>query len=388
MAADLRETRDMMMLSNAAYSTVQEINKSMKDGDPANNLLPPGWRVLEPHPESHSGFYGCAFVNDKTREVAIAFRGSEGTPGYMLVNGPDRYSNKDWEGPDRALGGGYGRDWDTQFTEALDFSKRIVERVREEYPGYETLATGHSLGGGITQIVSSGCGVRGVAFDPPGALNVVESSEFAAWKAKNPVNGGEGYGNVVSYCVNGSLASHAMGEHVGRVVPVSGNWPTYGDVTQQDRHDRHRLGDLFQDAYETGSLKKSDDRSFNDKLKHAPPQQGASFESTDPRLANLYERSLDGVQGLGAMGTPPRSKEQLAEMATNAAIGAGFDPAKPVEVVAARGGQSFFVVQGDPRDPASHRVAVNPDQPPPVATLPQEPANVAQERIRSQAMSM
>ncbi len=312
MSNDLRLARDMMMLSKAVYSDVQTINRSMQDQNPANDLLPPGWRVYKPHPEMESGFYACAFINDNTKEVAIAFRGSEANFATLLLGrGQDEYSNRDWEGPNLAIAS-LKPGWDPQFTEALDFTRDVLEQAKREHPDYQAIATGHSLGGALTQIVSKGCSVRGLAFDPPGAANVAASREFSEWTAANRVDGGSTAGAVTNYCVNGSIVSSTMrltDDHIGKVVPVSGTdgpgdrfaWRDPGS-DQLYRHSYERLDWVMKKALIHGQLNHYDAPDASPQRPSGGRQTSdAGMQDMDPASAQLFA-GLEAARADGAGG--------------------------------------------------------------------------------------
>ena len=64
--------------------------------------------------------------------------------------------------------------WDTQFTYALETAKM----VKDKYPEAAITVTGHSLGGGLAEVVSQMFRFSGATFDPVGTANVAASNAF------------------------------------------------------------------------------------------------------------------------------------------------------------------------------------------------------------------
>lgn len=107
----------------------------------------------------------------------------------------------------------------------------------------------------------------------------------------------------------------------------------------------------------------------------------ASVDAAQERYAGLFDQSLRGVAALPPIGSPPRSRDELTAMAVDAAIGAGLDPNKSIELHASKDGQRFFVTQGEPGNPGSQRIPVDPAQPPQSPAL----ANVVEPQTQNPA---
>lgn len=93
----------------------------------------------------------------------------------------------------------------------------------------------------------------------------------------------------------------------------------------------------------------------------------AIFSQSDAgmeRFTALLDSTARGVAALPPIGNPPRSEADLSEMAMNAALNARLDPERPVSIFPSSDNSRFFLLQGDKADPSSHKVVVDPAQPP------------------------
>ena len=96
-------------------------------------------RVGDPF-STTSGFFGVAYHNSQTNEIAIGMRGTNGMS--------DLWADSTF------LSGG----WSQQFTDAAQFTAAIKRRtvgLRARYPDAKLITTGHSLGDGIAQVMST-----------------------------------------------------------------------------------------------------------------------------------------------------------------------------------------------------------------------------------------
>ena len=164
-------------MANAVYKDENTIRKSMEHADPATRLLPDDWRILDEFEDTNAktGFVAGAFINDKTKQIVIAYRGSE-------PKGPEAHGLIDYKGANVAIAqdgdmrgvtdnlalraGGqflarqHAPDWHAQFEQGLHYAERILKQSRTMPGGpYTVHVTGHSLGGAIAQVTheSSTC---------------------------------------------------------------------------------------------------------------------------------------------------------------------------------------------------------------------------------------
>lgn len=110
-----------------------------------------------------------------TKQVVVSYRGSDN-----LLSGD--------AAADAAFGTG---SWNQQFTDAAAFTARVkaIPDVASKLSqqgggGYTLLVTGHSLGGGIAQLMGKMFGADGASYDAPGANAVANSAEFLQAKAQ------------------------------------------------------------------------------------------------------------------------------------------------------------------------------------------------------------
>ncbi len=117
-----------------------------------------------------------------------------------------------------------------QFQNAVDF----MEQVRAANPDKKIVVTGHSLGGALTELVSSKYDdVLGISFDAVGTRSLVDSTDGIARGLKDNKN-------TINYIVNGDIISNAS-EHVGNVTLVN----EVADVTRGGRiQSPHAIGNF------------------------------------------------------------------------------------------------------------------------------------------------
>ena len=126
-----------------------------------------------------------------------------------------------------------------QFQNAVDF----MEQVKAQNPNKKIVVTGHSLGGGLTELVASKYDdVLGISFDAVGTKSLVTSKAGIA-------NGLKDNKNTINYVVQGDIISNSSA-HVGNVTLVDGVLDaTKGNRTQSP----HAIGN-FSGAASNNSL--------------------------------------------------------------------------------------------------------------------------------------
>jgi Lipase (class 3) len=131
---------------NAQLSTLANV---------AYNTPPPAqignWVYVTESSPSSSGFFGVAYRNTETNQIVISFRGTDGSGDL----------GTDW--------GFVTGGWRSQFSEAAKFTNQVQNdpRLQEYYrESGKPLVTGHSLGGGIAQIIAKMFGLDGAAIPP------------------------------------------------------------------------------------------------------------------------------------------------------------------------------------------------------------------------------
>lgn len=159
------------------------------------------WAYVKDSGSSTSGFYGVAYRNPQTNEIAVAYRG---TDGMSDLKADTTFAN-----------GG----WNPQFTDAAKFTadvKGLTTGGDERYQGAKLLTTGHSLGDGIAQIMGKMFSLDGTGFEGPGANSVVQNAQFAAVKAQYAPDTTGQIGSYTTYRAAGSAIS-SVGTHLGGV---------------------------------------------------------------------------------------------------------------------------------------------------------------------------
>jgi Cadherin-like domain/Bacterial Ig domain len=166
--------------------------------DSKTPFVPPaGFELLEvklANPQSPD-FAASAYVNPKTGELVVAYRGSDSTADLST-----------------ALKGAASGTWSGQFTDAAAYMKQaqgMAAKVVKDYgdaedislserPSITTLTTGHSLGGMLAQVVAKMYGVEAQVQDAPGAARLIDTSQFkqAALENGQPESGHDITGKV------------------------------------------------------------------------------------------------------------------------------------------------------------------------------------------------
>lgn len=401
---------DLAKMAGASYSTPEKIMESMKEQEEDKRELPGKWEILRggfSDSTAQTGFVAYAFVNEDTKQIVIAYRGTDGLHDHLGANKAiAQDGNVDLFLPNALLGKhpreqitglvqGMLPDWHPQFTQGLDFAEKIMQQYGKEY---QISVTGHSLGGSIAQVVSHMHHLQGRTFDPGGAQNLVESEEFAQWRRAHGKpspdlahpdlqwrHDDQGFRN---YMVNDSLVSKHSGPHIGaadrvsgyagrdvdaeanyvakRIIPLPAGAYVHGKEVVE-LHDMDRIIRVFKDARETGLLNRIG------AITPEPAAQDQSLAAARPKLPDdfrdpahpghaSYHVTLEAVHALEQsrnIAHGPHS-ERLAAALTVEMERARFGDLHHVEIGADRQiravGRRFYA--GDP-DPV---VAVDVDK--------------------------
>lgn len=165
-----------------------------------------GWKQ-QSQVSANNGFHAKALEKDDM--IMVVFRGSDDM-GDLKV--------------DHQILSGKLPD---QFQNAVDF----MEQVRAANPDKKIVVTGHSLGGALTELVSSKYDdVLGISFDAVGTKHVVDATK-----------GLTDNHNTINYIVNGDIISNGTG-HVGNVTLVD----NVTDVTRGNKlQSPHAIGNFM-----------------------------------------------------------------------------------------------------------------------------------------------
>ena len=110
--------------------------------------IPEGFTRVPVDPVTDNGFYASAFLNRRTGQLVIAFRGSNDL--------------SDWIANSTFVSGVLP----SQFSQAFDFISKVKDAVGN-IPDANIVLTGHSLGGGLAALASVATGIEAVTFDAP-----------------------------------------------------------------------------------------------------------------------------------------------------------------------------------------------------------------------------
>ena len=138
----------------------QAAGYSYKNGSPA----PDGYEVVKSVDNKDTGFHAEVLANGN--DVIVAYRGTDQPIGIDGIN-------------DFAMA---RKNIPEQATEAI----KVYDQVKQDYPNADIAVTGHSLGGSLSQIVSSVRGCEAVTFNAYGTKDMFENS--ANIKEDNIVN--------------------------------------------------------------------------------------------------------------------------------------------------------------------------------------------------------
>ena len=183
---------------NAQLSTLA--NLAYKDNPPSTMN---GWTKMATEPNTASGFSAVAY-RGPNGEVAIAIRGTDGLKDLV---------------PDGAFVVGA---WHQQFSDAAKFVADVKLEMLADGISGSPIVTGHSLGGGIAQVLGKMFGLDGAAFDAPGGSGVTQSAGFAQTAAQYGQSAGSQIGgDFINYNSQGSVISAAGSQIGGRQSLVS-----------------------------------------------------------------------------------------------------------------------------------------------------------------------
>lgn len=239
-------------LSEAAYQKEDKIDIA-------------GWKPIHPKGaklhDPETGFDAVVFQNETTKEIVVAYRGTEGKES-LDRSVPDFLTDAKYilMGKNPIQDGEKINPYDkSQVIAANQFTQSVslLEIVKNEYQGAKISTTGHSLGGANAQFASAICGVPAVTYSAPGIYDMLPKD------IKKKVDAGEYKGQITNYInPKDSISGGALREdktHIGDTYMVNSDFKTanndYG-MHQIDRFldsigakDYHGLGNYHFDSF-------------------------------------------------------------------------------------------------------------------------------------------
>ena len=149
-----------------------------------------------------SGFFACGYKSKTINEIIISIRGT--VPGNDLISD---FKILVAVGPNEA-GDGY----------------RLAKRLQSTYPNHRIILTGHSLGGGLAQLIGYWTKIPYVTFNAPGMAQVKVMSKFNLFKPQQMFRSLSSWRNStltlgVNYRLDGDPVS-MIGRHIGMLISL------------------------------------------------------------------------------------------------------------------------------------------------------------------------
>ena len=204
--------------------------------------------------KGQTGFYACVFINEKTKQAVIAYRGTD-TPSLTSQDN----MMLDLVQSDFSL---YLNILSKQFDEA----KALYGTTESQYPGYEISLTGHSLGGALANYISLYTGEKAVTFNSISVTlaayrndyeNLLNFEGMDLWNSVDYVNEHDiaiGYNGIgldktvlVPYADNSGFLTVNAHELVNLISMKNGGFGVYyknEEITEKHYHQRTPYYDL------------------------------------------------------------------------------------------------------------------------------------------------
>lgn len=213
-------------IANASYYFDMPGSKDVVAGYTRN-------KAYDTHNE-YSGFQGCVF--EKGNTVVIAYRGTDNVSLFSALNAHLDYKDEKKPYEDRIGGddGSYAAMSYNELPEQYKDAEALYNKVVNDpkYKGKKIVATGHSSGGGLVQLVVS-------KRDEDGSIRDVEGITFNAYGRKSFLDkpGDEFYdvGNTYNYFIRGDNVGRKQnqpGKAISFPVSFSESVPDYTRVAE------------------------------------------------------------------------------------------------------------------------------------------------------------
>lgn len=254
-------------ISDETYSKLSKGAYSDQTVETNNGGKMEKWKPI--HPEGATlhdpvtGFDATVYQNETTKEIVIAYRGTEGGKSIDR-SGPDYWTDFRhifMGGNPLQDGEKIDPDDKTQVVAPNQFTQAtaLLEIVKKDYGGEATITvTGHSLGGANAQYAAAMCDVPAVTYSAPGVYDMLPK------EIQEKVDSGEYKGKITNYInPKDSISGGFLWEdkdHIGDTYMIDSNFKTatedYGvhmidrffDSVSDDK-DFHGLGNYHYDKF-------------------------------------------------------------------------------------------------------------------------------------------
>ena len=162
-----------MALKDSDAAKISDVVYENPNDDKDNKGYETEYQFLESsaNKDSAEGFFGAAF--EKDNKVIIAFRGTNplNNQNSESLLKSLKQTTRDLEDDWSVLSNRWGISNKPmpQYKEALEFAKAIKQKYGIDK---EIIITGHSLGGGMAQLVGIALGHQVISFESPGVLSI------------------------------------------------------------------------------------------------------------------------------------------------------------------------------------------------------------------------
>ena len=239
--------------------------------DNLNEIAYPNqWQYLDSESDM-SGFLGYAAKNEELGRLAIIFRGTTQKRDWAFSNICFKVSCTP-----------------LQYYSALAF----YDKITKKYTSYDVVVTGHSLGGGLAQLISFKKDVEAIFFDAPGIKNVLPKiifydTELVGGK-KDSITAYVSVANIVNSC-----CPHA----VDNIIELQGDVVNICDENIMDYtlavHSMDYIVPLFDP--ETGLARNSKQIHGNELLQLFREQSQRCFSDSLDKEIGDFKKSINNI---------------------------------------------------------------------------------------------
>jgi hypothetical protein len=224
----------MGRISTLDYAEMANRVYNIDGSDSSDNYRLPGYEAVIFKDQMSWGwtqtdFKGCVYVNHGLREAVAAFQGT-----YFRA-GKDKHTKAGDLVSDIQILLGI-------LPQYCSAALRLFERMRRAYSGYAPSLVGHSLGGGIAQVIGHWTAIPFVTFNAPGMWGDIQKAKILDWSP-------DGLASLEG-TFKGSLLAKQMattGRNFRNVLdPVSMIGFHYGPVTRFWGSGMHSMVDLLE----------------------------------------------------------------------------------------------------------------------------------------------